>query len=273
MAKIIDLKLPPKSSDIHTYFIAADLHAHKLHVPTFDIMCKHADLISSPALIINGDLFELEYMMKRDPNYAKWKNLSGNMDEFFIPKWEEEISFINRILDEAQKHFVKIIFLLGNHSQPRIDEFLRDVCPLAYRGNFSIEDKLKLKQRNIPMINYNDWLEIGDMRLTHGEFSGVSALKKHQAMSSSKSVVIGHIHKLSMMPFRQVDGTNHAWSLPCMSELNPHWLKSKSNDWDLGYAILQVKSTGKFNFYPVINNDNDVILPCGKRIKSEREIL
>lgn len=269
MSNVLSMKLPTLKNEIHSYFVISDLHSFHLDKNTLNILVQHAQKVSNPALIINGDLFDLAFMMKKNPNYQKWIKRSEGLEEFFLPKWGEEYDVVNEILDILEKHFVKIIFIGGNHDDLRIDEF-KEAIPHEYRYHFSLEEKLRLKMRDITFIPYGVWLDIGDITIIHGLYHNVNCLKSHYD-DCGKSLIIGHIHKARKQPFRHRDKTHHAWSLPCMSTLNPGYMRRKSNDWNLGYGLLHVIRNGTFRFNTFIIEDNYLILPSGELLVADKE--
>lgn len=262
---IIRMELPRSQDEIHSYFVASDLHSYHLAKPAFRIMQRHARLVSNPALIINGDLFDLAFMMKKNADYKKWIKRPDGFEEFFIPAWEDECKVVNKILDVAQKTFVKVIFINGNHDGLRIEEFLKDV-PHEYKHHFSYKEKLKLKERGIPTIDYGVWLDIGKVSLIHGLYHNKQCHKTHHE-DCGKSLIFGHIHKGQMVPFKQRGKTHHVWSLPCMSTLNPDYMRKRTNDWDNGYGLLHVDYKGKFSFNLYTIWNNQLILPNGTILK------
>jgi len=263
MSKVLRMKLPEHPDEIHTYFVVSDLHAQFIHLPTLNILHRHRKIIlnDNVGLIINGDLFDLSFMMSKNPQYKKWIKRSDGFDEFFIPQWEEECHMVNTILDSLQRSFKKIIFINGNHDSLRINEFVKDI-PLEYRPHFSYRCKLRLQERGIAVVEYGDWLDVGEVSIIHGMYHNVNCHKTHHE-DAGKSVIFGHIHKGKMMPFKQRGKTHHVWSLPCMSTLSPDYTRKRTNDWDNGYGLLHVAFDGTFNFNLFTVWNNRLILPNG----------
>ena len=271
MEKILTMKLPLSNSEIHSYFVISDLHSHHLHLPTFNILLNHAKRYEECGLILNGDLFDLVFMMKKNPNYQKWIKRADGCETFFIPEWEKECQIVNLILDDLQKVFKKIIFINGNHDSLRIEEFVQTI-PFEYRHHFDYRQALRLQKRGITAVNYGVWLDVGDVSIIHGMYHNVNCHKTHHD-ECGKSVIFGHIHKGKMMPFKQRKKTHHVWSLPCVSTLCPEYNRKRTNDWDNGYGVLNVRNTGKFNFNLFIVDDDRLVLPTGEIIHADSKVL
>lgn len=260
----------PVNEESKTYFIAGDWHSHAIHRPSLFIMMEMAKQYlpkKRRRLIINGDFLDCPHLMARSPNYKKWIKRSDGMDAFFIPMSEQEIAWGNEVLDQLEKIFSKIIFIEGNHDW-RYRDFMKK-APVDMAHNFDYLAKLKLQDRGIPVVYYNEWLDVGTkLSITHGMYHGTSALKRHYEASGGKSVIFSHVHKAECKSFSVRGDTHHSWSMPAMSTLNPAYIKGRENDWSNGFGVLNLHKDNSFNFN-IMNVWNDrLMLPCGKIIKA-----
>ena len=259
------LKTPKENQ---TWFIASDWHSFNLHLPSFKILCAFANLLPKKQrnLIINGDFLDIPYMMPKNPDFQTWKDRKDGVDMFFLPKFEEEIKWGNDTLDALQSIFNHMVFIHGNHDQPRLEEFKAKYCPVEYREHFNMDAKLNLLKRNIGSIPYGDWLDMGDLSITHGSYHGPSAHKKHYEAVGGRNVVFGHVHSAESKSFHVRGITRKAWSLPAMCDLNPHYIKNRDMNWSNGFATVQMRPDGKFNFHTHLIIDNKLILPTGEEL-------
>lgn len=259
------IKTPKENQN---WFIASDWHSFNLHLPSFSILCQFANLLPKKQrnLIIAGDFLDIPYMMPKNPDFQTWKDRKDGVDMFFLPKFEEEIKWGNDTLDALQSTFNHIVFLHGNHDQPRLEEFKAKYCPVEYRDHFNMDTKLNLLKRNIGSIPYGDWLDMGDLSITHGNYCGTSAHKKHYEAAGSRNVVFGHVHSAESKSFHIRGITRKAWSLPAMCDLNPHYIKNRDMNWSNGFATVQMRPDGKFNFHTHLIIDNKLILPTGEEL-------
>lgn len=264
--KISELSLPEKSK-IHTYFIAGDWHTEAMDISCFNIMMRMAKKLPKKdrRLIINGDFLDAAHLMERSPIFKKWIKRADGIEEHFLPLSEEELAWGNRVLDQLQAVFPTIIFVEGNHDW-RYRNFM-NICPVAYSHNFDYRLQLSLDRRGIDYVNYNDWLDIGPyLTVTHGMYHGTTCLKKHYEAARSRNVIFSHVHTDERKSFVGRGDTVKAFSLPAFCDLNPHYIKNRENNWDMGFGTINVRHDGKFHFNSFIVLDKKLVLPDGKVI-------
>lgn len=254
-------------------FIAGDWHSFNLHLPSFNILLKHAKSLSpkhqkNMMLVINGDFIDTPYLMPKSPGFQQWKDRKDGIETYFLPEFENEIRWANDTLDALQTVFKRIVFISGNHDNPRVDLFRENYCPAAYKEHFVLENQLNFEKRKIQYIPYGDWLDLGPhLSITHGNFHGPSALRKHFMACGFKNVVFSHVHQAECASFTSRGDTRCAWSLPAMCDLNPHYIKNNDTSWVNGYATVHMKPSGKFNLHTHLIFDDELLLPNGEVIK------
>lgn len=265
MGLIHTIKSPKENQ---TWLVASDWHSYDLHLPSFNILIKYALTLPEHQrnLILDGDFFDFAFFMPKNVNYKKWIDRKDGVEMFFLPEYEREIQWGNDTLDALQSVFKKIIFIMGNHDNPRVDTFLTD-CPEMYKPHFNIERSLNLEKRGIGWAYYNDWVDLGKLSITHGQAHGPSAMKKHFEKSAGRSVIFGHVHTAECKTFQTRGETSAVWSLPSMAGLNPHYIKNGEVSWQNGFGTLIIKPNGNFNFYINLIHDNELLLPSGEAIK------
>lgn len=266
--------LPPPLHGIDTYFVASDWHSFHLNPACISILLQHAELHppKERRLIINGDFLDFAFFMKKKESYKKFINRPDGIEDHFLPLYDEETAWGNKCLDILQKVFTEIIFISGNHDKPRIDTFMED-CPDAYKHNFDLIKTLRLKERKIIFIDYNNWLDIGDMSITHGMFHGPSSLKKHYLASGGRSAIFGHIHHDNKESFMSRGKTKQVQSLPAMCDLNPDYIRNSETNWTNGYAVLNMKPNSHFNYYTFTIWDNELVLPSGMVLSMKNDAI
>ena len=214
-------------------------------------------------LIINGDFMDVPHLMERSSTYKKWYKRTDGMEEYFIPTSEKEIKWANDILDDLQTVFNDIIYIHGNHDW-RYLWFMNQVNP-AFAHNFDIHKQLRLDERKIDYVYYNDWLDWGNLAITHGMYHGTTCWKKHfEASGNGKSVLFSHVHCHDIKSFITRGKTKHSISLPAFCELNPHYIKNRETNWSNGYGQILMRPDGNFNFYCHQVWDGKLTLPSGR---------
>ena len=248
--KITRLDLP-KGTAINTYHIASDWHSFNMHKPSYNILVEHAlDFpVSKRKLIINGDFLDIPYGMKKNEQFKFWKSKAHNVEEFFLPAFNEEVAWGNAILDELQMVFSEIIFIA------------------AYKDHFILNNALNLHKRGIISIPYNHWLDIGKLSVTHGMAHGTTAIKKHYEKSGGRSVCFGHVHQVEIKSFHSRGETKQGFSLPAMCDLNPEYMRDTENNWSNGFAVVNMKSNGSFNYHIMQVWDDELVLPRGRVLR------
>jgi predicted phosphodiesterase len=265
MSKVLSLKLPRKD-EIHSYIVASDWHDIHLNSSAYDILKRFALRIPKKQrrLIILGDFVDLPEFMPRNKDFKRHVKSAMGIEDYFLPAAEMAMGWANDVLDELQKIFPVIIFASGNHDW-RLDDFGRTYSPPEYRPYFNLKARLRLRERNIPFVDYNCWIDIGRLSLTHGMYHGTTCCKKHYE-AAGRSVIFGHVHKVEARSFTRRGDTVMAWSLPCMANLSPDYLKGRENAWTTGFGVANMRHNGKFNFNVFTIWDDMLVLPNGQSI-------
>lgn len=256
--KITEMDLPSKG-EFHHYLIAGDWHGDHLDDSCYSILKSYAKTLPKYQrnLIINGDFANADFLMSKKKDFKRYIKLNTGIEDYFLPKANEEIDFLNFVLDDLGKVFNQIIYIMGNHDH-RYNLFRESCCPFAYRDDFNLEKRLKLKKRGIIVVNNNDWLDIGKVAITHGQWEGRDCKDRH-FVACGKSVIFSHVHSSECKAYAVRNETKKAWSLPIMSGLSPEFLGNRENNWTNGFGHLIVKSNGNFQLDVKEIWDNELI--------------
>jgi len=259
---MVTIRLPEfKKSSLEQFVIAGDWHFNHLDMPSYNILKKVLKDMGKPNLVINGDFFELEFLMFNKPEFRKWHNRGVDGVEYFLERCNEELLWANDILDDLSKYTKSIILILGNHCS-RMNAYKETYAPPPYRPQFDISTRLNLRKRNIRMVAYNDWLDIGKVSVTHGMYHGTTAHKKHYD-ACGRSVIFSHIHHHEIKSFITRGESMFSMSLPAMCTLNPEYLRNRENNWSNGFGYLN-HYNGKYNLGSLNVYDGQLITPMGK---------
>ena len=114
---------------------------------------------------------------------------------------------------------------------------------VEYAHMFDLKKQLKLEERGIQFIEYNDWLKIsteaGDLMLTHGVYCGANPIKKHVDVART-SVMFGHTHERGVQSFKNVNGTFMGFNNPCLCNLQPNYMEGRPHNWSVGFSTIQI---------------------------------
>jgi len=260
-----DYFIEPPKKGVDKYMIMGDLHTDQLNLKCFKLAIKTAKIHNVTNLIVNGDLLDAVFLMAKNDLYKRWIKRIDGIEDFFIPTAEAEFAWGNWFFDTMQKQFKNIIYVEGNHDW-RYFNFQQQINH-CFRHNFDVKTQLKLKERGIKYIHYNDWINLGpQLAITHGMYHGTSACKNHM-LAAGTSVIFSHIHQEQVMSFVRRGNTISARSLPSMADLNPDYIKNRENNWSLGFGEIYLLPDGNWNFYCYTMWDNKIVLPGGKILK------
>jgi|GEM_PF-6880564 len=264
MEKITTVELP--KSSIHQYLIISDVHSDHYCENTWNTLLRHLKLLkrSKRRVIIAGDFLDCVHLMGKKTDLKKIAASNPILESVIIPESEKEFQWGNDRLDELQELTDHIYFLEGNHDW-RYRNFADNYAPAAYVHNFDLSIQLRLKEREIVFIGYNDWLDIGNLSITHGMFHGTTHNKKHYE-ACRKNVIYGHVHHHNCTSFFSRGDAKKAWSLPCACKLNPDYRKNTDSNWTNGYASIMMKPNGNFNLHIHEIFDNELYLPNGIKV-------
>lgn len=254
--RITQLKLPSRNS--HKYIITGDWHSEYVCEETVSALIRLGKT-GNFRLVINGDFLDAEPLMKK--NIQKYTQSMDAFENSLIPLVDDELDWGNDMLDRLGKVFKHIYFLEGNHEIRYHGDF-----PSAYRHNFDYVSRLQLEKRGIPFVKYNDFLQIGKLRITHGTFHGMNHLVKHYGLSPSTDVMVGHLHRHEVRAFATVDGVRKSISLPCMREIDAHYLKNAPTNWSKGFIQATVTPDGEVHYCCYEMKNGSIYTPNGKKL-------
>jgi predicted phosphodiesterase len=266
MGKIFKLDLPVKG--IRTKIIFSDVHSLYSHRPALKIVKKVIQQFPKKQtdLIINGDLADVDYFMARNEQYQTWIARKDGVEEFFEPKFKEEMEWMNDFFDEFRPLVSEVDYLEGNH-EFRWTNALHSL-PRHSHHLFNYKKEMSIDKRKIRMYDHNSWLDYGPhLTFTHGHSCSTTALKKHYELSGGRSVVYGHVHDYGVKSFSVRGDTHQVVSLPCLSTKNPSYLKGAENNWSWGFMVMHMKPNGLFTWYVYQIWDDTLIMPNGKIIR------
>lgn len=265
MGKTFSLDLPTDGVRIKVIF--SDVHSLYSHRPALNILKKVIQQFPKKQtdIIINGDLADVEYFMARGELYQLWISRKDGVEEYFHPKFMEEMQWMNNFFDEFRPLCSEMDYLEGNHEY-RWTSVMHSL-PHHSHHLFDYKKEMSIDKRKIRIYPHMSWLDYGPhLTFTHGHSCSTTALKKHYELSGGRSVIYGHVHDFGVKSFQARGNTKQVISLPCFSTMNPHYLKGAENNWSWGFMILFMKPNGVFNWYVPQIWDDELIMPNGKII-------
>ena len=163
--------------------------------------------------------------------------------------WEDDVSLLNRELDFWQKLTPEFYFIQGNHDE-RTERAAKSAPKFA--ASLAYERRFDFKGRGIKYYRLvDDPLKLGKLFLIHGWYWNKYHARK-TVDEFSGNIVYGHVHKFqtqSRVLTARKDEIQ-AWSIGCLCDKQPEYVKGRPTGWQHGFAILYLGEKGQFNLYP-----------------------
>ena len=227
-----------------------------LHIPYHDINAITIALDYGKAqkvntIFINGDLIDNAQVSR----FEKDMNKRSVRQEFDATK---------QFLVELRKAFPDafIYWLKGNHCV-RWEKFLAaKVSEIWDDPYFHLEQRLKLNEQKIKILDDTVLVKAGKLSITHGHhiFKGVFAPvspARGAFLRAKQSLIVGHLHRGSHHPEITLDGDIiSCWSTGCLCELRPNYSPLVSNS-QHGFAHIIVDKNKNYTVknYQIINGN------------------
>jgi UDP-2,3-diacylglucosamine pyrophosphatase LpxH len=231
------------SAGLKKAVILSDIHIPHHSQSALAIAVEFMKDYAPNTIILNGDLVDFYAVSSYRKDTTRIDTLQDELNE--------TRSFLELV--RANHPSARIVFLQGNHSS-RLARFLLDKAPeLTSLTCLALDELLDLKKLNIEHVEYGDSIHLGLLEITHGELSrkGSGASVKAHMDKSGGSVLIGHVHKLSM------NHKTNKWGIHVGIE-NGHLAREDVEyvsfpDWQQGFTSCEwLESTG--DFYPRLHN-------------------
>ena len=224
--------------------VIPDLHmdaTEELH-PAYKLVRKFAKSFKPDGVVFLGDVLDLAYIASFNKDNVKILSRGSFTKDYYL--W-------NRELDYWQGITKQIWIREGNHEE-RIARLLQKNMTLA--GSVEIEERCQYEKRGIIYSRVLDRpTKIGHLNLIHGWYTNLYHPKK-TLLKMGANIAYGHTHDVQNFS-NKVMADEHeicAWSLGCLCDIHPEWVKGRPMDWMHAFGELYVNTkTGMFNLYPV----------------------
>lgn len=236
--KIDAFKLPEGCNNI---LLISDLHIPYHDIDAITVALDYGKKHKVNTIFINGDLIDNAQVSRFEKDMKK-------------RSVKEEFDATKQFLVSLRKAFptVSIYWLKGNHCT-RWEKFLaQKVHEIWDDPYFHLEERLRLNEQNIKILDDKVLVKAGKLSITHGHhifkgiFSPVSPARGAY-MKAKQSVIVGHLHRSSHHPEVDLDGnTVSCWSMACLCELRPNYSPLVSNS-QHGFAHVTVEKNGDYH--------------------------
>jgi predicted phosphodiesterase len=212
-----------------------------IHIPYHDIdallsALEHGKKAGVDNVVLMGDTMDCHLVS----THRKSKD---------APDLVEEIYSTHMFLRHLRSQFKKadIYMMEGNH-ELRLQRYIEDNADqLVGITALKLDRLLGLDDLGIQWLTTGQLITAGNMTLLHGHEFSVSGINPARKlfMKTKLSSMCGHLHRPDTFFTRNARGEGiECHVVGTLGELHPDY--APKNDWQHGYAILDVKRNGKF---------------------------
>jgi len=220
-----------------------DIHHPKHNKGLFACILKVIKYSEPDLIVLMGDQLNMDALCHWNEN--KRLHLEGKRIKSEYDNFERDI------LTPLARFNKKIIWLTGNHEHwaykyiekhPEMEGFIEpEIC-------------LKLEERGIEVVPYNEIYKLGKLAIIHGFYTNVYHTRKH-VLAFEKSVCYGHVHTFQVHTKINLPDNkdfHSAISLPCLCDVNPDYMNGLPNAWVNGFGFVYTFDDGTFNLVSVV---------------------
>ena len=144
---------------------------------------------------------------------------------------------------------------LGGNHEDRLRRLSWRTAGLGQLKALDFPKLFELDQRGFKWKPYGEFLELGKLTVTHGEFvrkhSGDSGMATLERLGTS--VLVGHTHRMGSYYRTDTRGVHGAWENGCLCRLDPEY--EHFPNWQQGFSVVKVFDSKLFNVQqvPIIN--------------------
>jgi len=252
------------------------LHWSDIHYPFQDdkvveILYQVARDLQPTHLYMQGDLLDFYQLSDyRPPEDHRLTPDQADLQEA-LEMGTEHLALMQSITNAAERHY-----LMGNHEdrwnrlllKAQQDSRLQHILRLpALQNVLTLEFLMGLKHlgwETYPYVDAPTILMNNRLVVSHG-YRATIWCTRASLSDYGKSVIFGHSHRIQQFTRRDLRGTDGAWSIGCMCDLNP-WYRHHA-DWHQGFAVVvwRQEADGGFLF-----NVEQIRVHDGKAIWRDR---
>lgn len=240
-------------SKVQRYIVGADLHFPKLHRPTFEAMMEFIRDIKPNGFIFQGDQFdneEISHHNSNKPYYKERRSYLRNQEAF-----EETIL---SPLEAALPRGASRTWIVGNHDDWEF-QFVETHPELE--GLVDRPSALGLAKRGWEIIPLGHSKKLGELNVIHGEvLTGIGNQAGAYPARKAVEIYAGNVlaaHTHAPQSFTKISPVEQrkkhmGWIAPILGATNPGYLRNRPTAWLNGFTVVEVRSNGFFNVYPII---------------------
>jgi predicted phosphodiesterase len=229
--------------------LISDLHIPYHDIEAITIALDYGKKENVNTIFINGDLIDNSQVSRFEKDMKK-------------RSVKQEFDATKEFLVQLRATFpdASIYWLKGNHCvrwEKFLEQKVREIWDDPY---FHLEERLRLNEQNIKLLDDTVLVKAGKLSITHGHhiFKGIFvpvSPARGAFLRAKQSVIVGHLHRASYHTEMDLDGkVIGCWSTGSLCELRPNYSPLVSNA-QHGFAHITIDKTGDFTVknYQIIN--------------------
>jgi hypothetical protein len=232
------------------FLVCSDLHGDMQDKTAVDALFKFCDSWKPEVRVFAGDLWDFRPLRRRADEHEKRERMQHDYDAGMM--------FLKRFRPQT--------FLLGNHDQRLWD--LRDngqgvVADYAETGVREIENECdKLKCKIYPYDKRRGIFRLGHLKVIHGFFAGVTAVRR--TAQAYGSVLMGHGHAIDQASIEGVEKRiGRMIGALCRLDMDYNRAQVGSLRHAHGWAFGVVADSGAYQVWQAESVHNKWIVPTG----------
>jgi predicted phosphodiesterase len=232
------LRLPTTCNNI---LLISDLHIPYHDIDAVTIALEYGVEHKVNTIVINGDLIDL-HKISRFQSDPKKRSIKQEFDAT-----KQFLRVLRQLFPNVEIYWIK-----GNHCSRMEKYLLQKAQEIWDDPYFHLEERLRLNEERIHLIDDKVLVKAGKLNITHGHhvFKGIFtpvSPARGAWMKAKENIIVGHLHRSSFHPEVDINGqVTAAWSLGCLCELRPDYSPLISNS-QHGFAHVLVNKDGSFS--------------------------
>ena len=190
-------------------------------------------------VILDGDVLDFYQLSRFDKDPSK-------------PKMQVELEQGRWFMKALRTAFplARIYYKIGNH-EDRLEKWLKLKAPeWIGMDEFELKMLLRFGENQIELIDSSATIKAGHLNIIHGhEYLGGGTVNpaRNLYLKAKASTICGHFHRKSEFITRDINNNiQGAWTMGCLCELYPEYMKGHS-DWVHGFAVIKIEKDGNFS--------------------------
>ena len=214
--------------------VMSDEHVPYHDIQAIDTAVKSHKKAKIDCLLLNGDSADIYSLSRHDK-------------EPFQDNCAIEIDAVKEYLTYLRYKFKKIpiIYKIGNH-ELRWQHYLKNKAPeLSRLSQLAIPSILGLDDLGITLVENHTFMCAGDLTVYHGneaiQGSGTKSPARKLYLNTNHHGICGHFHRTDSYRFKLPDEkVIECYTVGCLCDLSPRYLPSNKNNWNHGFARVEV---------------------------------